>query len=62
MFFVDLIQHDELVVLRLRTKKGEYIMTPDEGFSMVVMQDPNYVEPVVPVKPGAPGDENKAPL
>jgi hypothetical protein len=102
-------QRDDLVVLRLRTKKGEYIMTPgrnfafecpiyfstsavsrqhwylsctvwfwhiplnetldslyrrphvpDEGFSMVVMQDPNYIEPIVvaPVA-GAPGSEAK---
>jgi hypothetical protein len=109
------LQRDDLVVLRLRTKKGEYIMTPgvppllfcsfripsdyfaiehdlslssckflndtlplllyrplervglsslvcasDDGFSMVVMQDPNYIEPVVvaPVA-GAPGSEAK---
>lgn len=56
-------QHDELVVLRLRTKKGEFIMTPDEGFSMVVFQDPNYVEPPPDPKAAkapAAGDEKKA--
>ena len=63
LFYRSTRQHDELVVLRLRTKKGEFIMTPDEGFSMVVFQDPNYVEPPPDpkaVKAPAAGDEKKA--
>ncbi len=34
----------ELQVLRLRTKKHEIIITPNEDFIFIVIQNPNYIE------------------
>jgi len=36
----------ELLCLRLRTHKHEFIVCPGENFTVIVVQDPNYVEPV----------------
>jgi len=36
----------DVVVMRLRTKKNEIIIAPDENYTLVVLHNPNYVEPV----------------
>jgi len=43
----------ELCTLRLRTKKSEIIIAPEENYTLVVMHDPNYSEPT------AEKEENK---
>jgi dynein light chain roadblock-type len=47
----------ELCVLRLRTRKHEIIVTPDGEFTLIAVQDPNYVEP--PPKENTEGDEDE---
>ena len=42
---VPMIEPD-LRTLRLRTKKHEIIVTPDDDFTFIVIHDPNYVEEV----------------
>lgn len=35
----------ELVTLRLRTKKSEYVVCPGESYTLIVVHSPNYEEP-----------------
>jgi hypothetical protein len=38
----------ELENLRLRTRKHEIVIAPEEHYTLVVIQNPNYTEPVAP--------------
>jgi hypothetical protein len=38
---------NELVCLRLRTYNAEYVICPEDGYTLIVIHQPNYVQPVV---------------
>jgi|Hof3ISUMetaT_17_FD_contig_31_404791_length_504_multi_2_in_0_out_0_1 dynein light chain roadblock-type len=40
----------ELENLRLRTRKHEIIIAPEEHYTLVVIQNPNYTEPIAATK------------
>jgi len=56
--------HDssELVTIRLRSKKHEIIISPDESYTLIVVHDPNPqpIEAVAQQAPPPPTDDEKA--
>jgi len=50
--------NQELVTIRLRTKKHEIVITPEENFTLIVVHNPNYTEPP-PVKPEEAAQQQK---
>lgn len=38
----------ELENIRLRSKKHEIVIAPEENYTLVVIHNPNYTEPVAP--------------
>jgi len=49
----------ELLTLRLRSRKHEIVISPEENFTLIVIHNPNYVEPVQPKVPVAAAEKTQ---
>ena len=47
----------ELTCLRLRTFKNEIIVCPEDGYTLIVQHNPNYVQPAVKAEASGEGEE-----
>ena len=49
----------ELLCLRIRTVKHEFVVCPGENFTLIVVHDPNYIEPPFVAAVEGDGEEDE---